>query len=143
MPVKRIRRKRPNLAYRLLIYAFMIGGYFGILRVGVTVKNWALLSEQVPFPPPIYFALGGTIWAVLCIASAFGLMAHKRWAPYLAITTVLLLTSAWWIEKLLLKNAETQFNNLPFALGLSILAIFYTLTTLIATQQQQGWQQDS
>lgn len=137
MTNRKPRRPRSNLAYRLLIYAFWIGGYFGILRVGETIKNWALLTEQVPFPPPYYFAAGGAIWAGLCIISAIGLMKRTRWAPYMAITSVLLLTSAWWIEKLLLKSSGNT-DNLPFALGLSILAIFYTLTTLIATQQQHG-----
>jgi len=132
-------RKKNNPLYTLLILAFLVTGYFGILRLGVAVRDWGVLKTTLESPSPTYFAVSGGLWALAALVSAFGLMLRRRWAPYWAIITVLLMTAGWWFEKLVLTVSETARVNFPFAMGLSLVIILFTFITLVVFSQSRGF----
>ena len=132
-------RKKNNPLYTLLILAFLVTGYFGILRLGVAVRDWGVLATTLKSPSPTYFAVSGGLWALAALLSAFGLMLRRRWAPYWAMIAVLLMTAGWWFEKLVLTVSETARTNFPFAMGLSLVIILFTFITLVVFSQSRGF----
>ena len=132
-------RKKNNPLYTLLILAFLVTGYFGILRLGVAVMDWGVLATTLKSPSPTYFAVSGGLWALVALLSAFGLMLRRRWAPYWAMIAVLLMTAGWWFEKLVLTVSETARTNFPFAMGLSLVIILFAFVTLVVFSQSRGF----
>lgn len=132
-------RKKTTIFHKLLILAFLVTGYFGILRLGVAVRDWGVLETTLDAPSPTYFAVSGGLWALAALVSAFGLMLRRRWSPYWAMVAVLLMTAGWWFEKLVLTVSETARVNFPFAMGITLVIILYTFITLVVTSQSQGF----
>ena len=116
------------LAFIVLVLAVLNG-----VRFGAGVFNWALLTAYTPHPGPIYITLTGLFW---CIAGFLSFTVIWRMKPigwYAAWLFCLSFAASYWLDRLIIQNNPAR-ANIPFAIGITILFIIYTLLTLIGSK---------
>ncbi len=135
--VKLVKPRR-SVALKMLIAGMLILSWLGWLRFYQALVQWHLLMRLEIAPAPWYSAVSGLAWGLGAAVSAVTLWWGWRHAPKLC--RMLLVTGAggYWLERLLFTRATAAWQNLPFAIGLTLLWIGLALITL-ELPQQRAW----
>lgn len=118
------RRKR-SFGLKVLVFANLLIGLGGWLRVVEVIRNGDFYSSLNLQPGLWYFIVSGVFFGVLGLPAALGLWLGRRWGVVLAAGTLILWLGWDWFERLVFARSP-QFFNLPFSLlaslGLILLA---------------------
>jgi len=121
-------RQRP-LTVTILAIAVLIIAVGNLTRLWATVRNWETLTSLGVSPGPIYIALSGIFWAIaFLILFSLIWVGHHR-ARNANLIVIGLYIVYYWIDRLVFQSRIPQ-KNIPFAIGMTILVVFYTLLSL-------------
>jgi hypothetical protein len=121
-------KQRP-ITVTLLAIAVLIIAAVNLVRVWATAKNWETLTNLGVSPGPVYIALTGAFWAI-----AFLILFELIWtghpkARMSSFIAIGLYIAYYWLDRLAFQSRIPQ-KNTPFAIGMTILVVFYTLLSL-------------
>lgn len=117
------------LTVTILAIAVLIIAVVNIIRFWATIRNWETLTSLEVYPGPFYIALTGIFWAI-----AFFIIFWLIWnghpkARIASFIAIGLYIAYYWLDRLVFQNRIPQ-KNTPFAIGMTILVVFYTLLSL-------------
>jgi len=127
MPIKR------PFPVTLLAFAVLFLAVLNGVRFGAAIINWNILTAYTPQPGPIYITLTGLFW---CLAGFLTFMAIWLMKPigwYAGWLFCLSFTASYWLDRLIIQSNPAR-SNIPFAIGVTIFFIIYTLLTLIGSK---------
>lgn len=133
--------KRPGrpFALKLLIAGLLFFSWMGWVRFQQALVNWTWLQSLPIAPSPLYLAASGAVWGLLGLVAGLGLWLRRGWSIGLARIAATWFALSYWLERLLLGRAPATQVNLPFALTLTALALFYTFGVLSLPRQRLGF----
>lgn len=133
--------KRPGrpFALKLLIVDLLFFSWMGWVRFQQALVDWTWLQSLPVAPDPLYLAASGAVWGLLGLAAGLGLWLRRGWSIGLARITAAWIALSYWLERLLLGRAPETQVNLPFALTLTALALFYTFGVLSLPRRRLGF----
>lgn len=134
---KLVKRRR-SMALKILTAGLLVFSYFGCLRFFQALAQWSLLLRLEITPAPWYSALSGFAWGLGAAVSAAALWLGRRNAPKLCRVLVMTGAAGYWLERLLFTRAAPAWQNLPFAIGLTLGWVGFTLVTL-GLPKQRAW----
>ncbi len=126
-----IHQKSPRpLSVTLLALGVLSIASLNLLRLVDAVRLWDFLSKLLPISP-LYLALTGLIAGGIGLFLAWGLWKGRGWAPRFTMLASLAYAAYYWLDRLLLSNADSRRSNLPFSVGATLVLlalIFYILS---------------
>ncbi len=117
------RRKRPwpvtFLALAVLIFAVMF-----LVSAWDAASLWINPLQALLRVSPAYLVARGLAWGIACLVAFWGLWRGLRWAPRLVFWGMVVFIFFYWLERILLVQADAWGVNGWFSAGMSILVIF-------------------
>jgi len=112
---------RPLSVTLLALGGLSIAG-LNLLRLMDTLRLWGFLKQLLPITP-LYLALTGLIAGGIALIAAWGLWKGRGWAPRFTLLAALAYAAYYWLDRLLLSNADSRRANLPFAGGATLILL--------------------
>lgn len=112
---------RPLSVTLLALGVLSIAG-LNLLRLVDALRLWDFLSKLLPIPP-LYLALTGLGASGFGLVLAWGLWRAKRWAPSFTRLAALAYAIYYWLDRLVLSNADSRRANQPFAAGATVILL--------------------
>jgi len=125
--------KRPLRVILLVVYAFYIAGW-NCLRLVQGIIFWSILQLYKAKPGPIYIVFSGGIWLVIGLVIAWGLWDRKPWAWSAMLATILVYTSWYWFDRLIV---QIPHSNWPIAFITTIILLLSILLTLASPRTRK------
>jgi hypothetical protein len=121
--------KRRPVTVTILALAVLIIAVINLARFWAALRNWNTLVSLGVRPAPLFIVLTGLFWAITGLA-LFRLIwiGHSR-ARLSSFIIIALYIMYFWMDRLVFQNPISQ-ENTPFALGMTILVVFYTVLSL-------------
>ncbi|HEY6071847.1 MAG TPA: hypothetical protein VIV15_00275 [Anaerolineales bacterium] len=95
------------------------------LWTAITWRN--RLAEFASRPGPIYIGASGAVWVAAGIFSLWCMWSGKPWTRRLLAGLTIAYSAWFWVDRLLLQQAQ---SNWPFLLILNVLAVILVFFTL-------------
>ena len=117
----RARRPWPVtiLAFVVLIVAVMF-----LVSAWDAASLWLTPLQSLLRVSPAYLLGRGLVWGLCGMVASYGLWRGLRWAPRLVLWGAAAYILFYWLERILLVQAEAWGVNGWFSTGMSILVIF-------------------
>jgi hypothetical protein len=121
--------KRRPVTVTIFALAVLIIAVINLTRFWAALRNWNTLVSLGVSPGPLFIVLTGLFWAISGLA-LFRLIwiGHSR-ARLSSFIIIALYIMYFWMDRLVFQNPISQ-ENTPFALGMTILVVFYTVLSL-------------
>jgi hypothetical protein len=110
------------LGVTLLALGVLSIASLNLLRLVDAVRLWEFLSKLLPISP-LYLALTGLIAGGAGLILAWGLWKGRGWAPRFTRLASLAYMIYYWLDRLLLSNADSRRSNLPFSIGATLVLL--------------------
>lgn len=123
-----MKRRRP-FGVTLLAWSVLIVTVINLTRLALALQNWDFLVELLPISP-LYQALSGLFWGLIGLPLLWGLWQGKNWAPIYWGLALLAYSVYYWADRLLLPGYEGRNINWPFALGVNLFLLVWSLWVL-------------
>jgi hypothetical protein len=121
--------KHRPITVTILAIAVLIIAAVNLIRVWATVRNWETLTNLGVSPGPIYIALTGAFWAITFLILFRLIWTGNPKARISSFIAIGLYIAYYWLDSLVFQSRIPQ-KNTPFAIGMTILVVFYTLLSL-------------
>jgi Na+/melibiose symporter-like transporter len=130
-------RNRP-IRVTLLALLVLFFALLNLLRLGESIYFWKTLLEYGT--QPLYLALSGGFWVIVCFLLVWGLWVGKRWI-WLATVIGTVVYSVWyWLDRLLLQQPHT--NN-AFVLGATVVILLLIFLVLFSSRTRRYFLKES
>jgi hypothetical protein len=133
-----IQPQRPFSVTLLVLIVLTIAG-LSMTRFILTIRQWEFLAGW-PGVSPLYMALSGFIWALVCIPVIWGLWQGYPWAARLTKAVALTYAMYYWLDRLFIayhfgtgtveRGRYLLPTNWPFAVGITIIFLAFNAWTL-------------
>jgi hypothetical protein len=110
------------LSVTLLALGVLSIASLNLLRLMDAVRLWEFLSKLLPISP-LYQALTGLIAGGAGLILVWGLWKGRGWAPRFTRLVSLAYLMYYWLDRLLLSNADSRRSNLPFSIGATLVLL--------------------
>lgn len=123
-----VDRKRPFSVTLLAVLVLSIT-IVHMVRIINTLTLWNFLTE-LPGKSPIYLALTGLLGSIAGALSFWGLWSGRSWARTATGILTVVYLGLLWIEQLFAVRAGNKFENWPFWVGMTLVALLFVFWTL-------------
>ena len=123
-----MKPRRP-LGVTLLVWLVLIVTAMNIGRLALALQNWDFLAGLLPISP-LYQVLSGLFWSLSGLPLLWGLWRGKSWAPIYWGLALLAHSLYYWADRLLLPGYAGRNINWPFALGVNLFLLVWSLWVL-------------
>ena len=121
-------KQRP-VTVTILAIAVLIIAVVNLIRFWAAVRNWEMLTNLDVSSGPLYITLTGFFWAIaFLILFRLIWIGHNR-ARIVGFIVIGLYIVYYWIDRLVYKS-HIPLKNTPFAIGTTILVVFYIVLSL-------------
>jgi hypothetical protein len=118
-----VRQKKPRpLGVTLLTLGVLSIASLNLLRLVDAIRLWGFLGKLLPISP-LYLALTGLIAGGAGLILVWGLWKGREWAPPFCRLASLAYIMYYWLDRLLLSNADSRRSNLPFSVGVTLVLL--------------------
>jgi hypothetical protein len=119
------KNQRTNGISFLALFVLGVAAWNGV-RLVQGIFLWTTLRQYGVYPGPAYISIGGGIWLLAGLITAWGLWRIKPWAWYAGTFSPLLYAIWYWFDRLI---EQQPHANWPFTLSatLVILMVFTTI----------------
>lgn len=121
------------LAWGLLLM-FSAAGWMRALDAWV---DWQWLSLAGVEPGPAYLVISGAVWGVLGLLSALVLLLRLRHGRAIALSGVVLIALAFWLDRLLFSYAPNSGGNTLFALLVTVVLLAAVFQSVTAPEERR------
>jgi hypothetical protein len=122
----------------LLAFGVLTIAGFHLIRCIQALLQWEFIASLVQ-GLQIYQGLSGLLWAMAGFPLSWKLWRGDPRAARLVRWVTLAYALYYWLDRLLLRKG-LELVNLPFAIGLTILLIFYVFWTLSRARVRRFFQ---
>ena len=123
MPTQTHTPSRRPFGLVLLTLIYLGLALLGWLRMEQAFQNWAFLNELGIQPGPLYLAVSGAIWGFVASTASIGLWTRAHWSYRAAQMAGVLLSLAYWIDRLWITQPSLSFQNWPFEAGFTVFGL--------------------
>jgi hypothetical protein len=120
----------PPIFTWVLFFGFAYFSIAGWMRLIDAVVDWAWLSYAGVWPGPLYLALTGGLWGIAGALAVIWLWLRRPWVRLACLGAALFLALSYWLDQWLVSSLNRGGNNLPFALGITLAGLGYTVLVL-------------
>lgn len=130
-------QKKPGKPFflKVLMAGLLIFALFNGLRVYGAFSSWTFLWTVGVRPGPGYIAASGVVFGLGFLAAFTGLLFQVRGAAWVVRAVVLVYVLWYWLDRLLLTRSPGELKNWPFAVGMTVLLVGFTLLALEAWKE--------
>lgn len=135
-----MRRAQPHTFWSyLLLLAFAAFSIAGWVRLGSSIVQWNWLEQAGLTPGPLYLALTGGLWGAAGAVCVAWLLWRLRGWRVVVLAAALVLCVSYWIDRLLVAEAQGNLSNTVFVLVVTAAGLGFTALLLRSTvHRNQG-----
>ncbi|GAB4581252.1 MAG: hypothetical protein Fur0022_39990 [Anaerolineales bacterium] len=119
--------RRP-FSVTLLAIGVLTLAMVGLVRAGQAVHLWDFLNALEVSPG--YLAVSGLFAGLAGLPAVWGLWHGLRWSSRYTLIYISAVLVFFWVDRLLMTQAQSVLVNTPFALGITFLIAFFTAWVL-------------
>ena len=102
----------------------------GIVRAWQSILLWDFLTKLEISPG--YLLASGLLFGLTGLPAVWGLWTGRPWTPRFTSVYVLAILVFFWIDRIFVVQSQISKINTPFALGISLFILLYTVGVLFS-----------
>jgi len=121
---------RPPLSMAVLLAVCLLISLGGWTRMLYSILNWYWLNYAGVKPGPLYQAVTGGVWGLVCLVALVWLWQRRPGFRLVGAAVALFLALSYWADRLLFASAGSGVQNTIFAAAITMVGLGYVMITL-------------
>jgi len=119
-----------SLLYWVLYFGYALLGLYGWVCMGYAITHWYWLNYSGIHPGPLYLAVTGGVWGLVCTFSLVWIALRRPWYRLVGLGAALFLALTYWIDRLFIITNPGGSSNTLFATLFTLLLLAYVTLVL-------------